>query len=136
MADDLRTEAIEFGRYLVERDLSEELIDRYCRANQELFAHEAPDPTVTYAREHPWAIGMLDAAAGLAAMRGGEPSLLRKKLLVMTAIVETTPEYVARTEPRSASLPELAVRLGMAGARTAFHAAAGLALYALVRRRG
>lgn len=134
--DDLRAEAIAFGRYLVDHTPGDELVDRYCRANAELFAHEAPDPAVAYARVHPWAISLLDAAAGLAAMRGGEPSLLRKKLLVMTAIVETTPEYVARTEPRSASLPALAVKLGLAGARTAFNAAVGLALYTLVKRRG
>ncbi|HTL32489.1 MAG TPA: hypothetical protein VL326_05170 [Kofleriaceae bacterium] len=135
-ADDLRTEALVFGRYLVGRDLNEALIERYCRANEELFAHEAPDAAVEYARRHPWAIPMLDAAEGVAGMRGGEPALLRKKLLVMTAIVETTPEYVAQTEPRSASLPALAVKLGVAGARTALHAAAGLALLAMVKRRG
>ena len=136
MPDDLRTEAMVFGRYLVDRDLSEELIERYCRANEELFAHEYPDSAVDYARKHPWSIAMLDAATGLAALRGGEPSLLRKKLLVMTAIVETTPDYVKWTEPRAAALPELVVRLGVAGARTALNAAAGLALLAVVKRRG
>jgi hypothetical protein len=136
MTDDLRTEAIAFGKYLVDREPGEELVERYRQANEQLFAHEAADPAVAYARAHPWAIPMLDAAEGLAGMRGGEPSLLRKKLLVMTAIVETTPEYVARTEPVSASLPALALRLGMAGARTAFHAATGLALLAMVKRRG
>jgi hypothetical protein len=133
--DDLRAEAIAFGRYLVDREPTAELVERYCQANAELFAHEPPDPAATYAREHPWAIAMLDAAAGLAGMRGA-PSLLRKKLLVMTAILETTPEYVDRTEPTSASLPELALRLGLAGARTALNAAAGLALLAMVKRRG
>ena len=135
MTDDLRTEAIAFGKYLVGRELGEELIERYRQANEQLFAHEAADPVVVYAREHPWAIPMLDAAAGLASVRGGQRLLLRKKLLVMTAILETTPEYVTRTEQRAAGLPELALRLGVATARSAFQAAAGLALYAIVKRR-
>ena len=133
---DLRTEAIVFGRYLVDCEIGEDLIDRYCRANEELFAHEVPDSAVDYARAHPWAIAMLDAAEGIAALRGGEPSLLRKKLLVMTAIVETTPAYVKWTEPRAAALPELIVRLGVAGAKTAINVAAGLALLAVVKRHG
>jgi hypothetical protein len=136
MTDDLRTEALAFGRYLVDREPGEELVERYRQANEQLFAHDAPDPIVAYAREHPWAIPLLDAAAGLASVRGGERLPLRKKLLVMTAILETTPEYVTRTEQRAAKLPELALRLGVATARTAFQAAAGLALYAIVKRRG
>ena len=134
MGDPLRTEAIVFGKYLVDRVPAEALIDRYCRANEELFAAAADDPAdpdVAFAREHPWAIAMLDAAAGL---RGGE-SLLRKKLLVMTAIVETTPEYVERTEPRAVGLTRLAWKLGVSGARTAFHTVTGLALTAALRRR-
>jgi hypothetical protein len=133
--DELRTEARVFGRYLVDREPAEELIERYCRANELLFAPDASDAdnsVVDFARRHPWAIAMLDAAAGLTA----HDSLLRKKLLVMTAILETTPELVDKTEQRAVGLPELALRIGAAGARTAFNAAAGLALSAVVRRRG
>lgn len=132
--DDLRTEAIVFGRYLVDRAPSEELIERYRRANEELFAGQGGEDAAVleFARRHTWAVPMLDAAAGL---RGGAP-LLRKKLLVMTAILETTPEYVERTEARAVGLARLALRLGVSGARTAFHAATGLALIAALRRRG
>lgn len=133
--DELRTEAIAFGRYLVDREPAEELIERYCHANQVLFAGQGSDAdraVLEFARRHAWAIPMLDAAAGLTA----HDSLLRKKLLVMTAIVETTPDHVDRTEQHATSLPELALRLGVAGARTAFHVATGLALSAVLRRRG
>lgn len=128
---DLRSEAILFSRYLVGREPDEALVDRYCRASEALFAGRAGDATLDFARRHPWSIPMLDAADGI---RGGD-SLLRKKLLVMTAILETTPTLVDRTEQRAASLPRLAVRLGAAGARTAFHVATGLALRAMLRRR-
>lgn len=134
MGDDLRTEAILFGTYLVDRAPSEELIERYCRANRELFADEASDDhaVLAFARQHPWSVPMLDAAAGLT----GQAPLLRKKLLVMTAILETTPAYVEQTEQRSVGLARLAWRLGAAGAKTAVHAATGLALIAALRRRG
>lgn len=133
--DDLRAEAIAFGRYLIGHAPADDLIERYCRANEKLLAREPKDPAVRYAREHPWTIPMLDAATGLVTLRGGY-SLLRKKLLVMMAILETTPEHVARTEPKTVGVTELVVRLGVAGARTAVNAAAGLALLAMVKRRG
>jgi hypothetical protein len=125
----LRTEAIVFGRYLVDREPSEALIERYCRGNEMLLDGE--DPIVRFAREHPWAVGMLDASAGLF----DSGSLLRKKLLLMTAIVETTPELATRTEPVDAGLPRLALRLGLAGVRAAAHVVTGLALTAVVKRR-
>jgi hypothetical protein len=84
-----------------------------------------------YALRHPWSIPMLDAGTALA--RGG--SLFRKKLLVMMAILETTPEFVDRTEPRSLGLGRLAWRLGTSGLRTAFHLVAGLALSAALTGR-
>ena len=131
MSDELRSEAQLFGRYLIGRDLSAELIERYVRANE---AHglASSDDTLEFARRHPWSIAMLDASGGLV----GGSSLLRKKLLVMTALVETTPELVDRVEPRSVSLPRLAVHLGVAGARTAVSVVSGLALRLLLRRRG
>src|SRR5687767_14205873 len=104
--DELRAEAILFGRYLVGRAPDEELVERYCRANEKLFARELRDPAAVYAREHPWAIPMLDAATGLVALRG-HPSLLRKKLLVMVAILETTPQHVERTEAKTVGMTEL-----------------------------
>lgn len=129
---DLRAEARVFGRYLVGKLPSETLVERYRDANQALPAVQGDDPLVAYARSHPWAIPMLDAATGLTAAT----SLLRKKLLVMTAIIETTPEHVEKTEPRALRLPMLTARLGLAGVKTAVEAALGLALMAVVKRRG
>lgn len=74
---------------------------------------------------------MLDAATAVS--RGG--SLFRKKLLVMMAILETTPELADRTEPRSPGLGRLVWRLGTSGARAAFQLAAGLALTAVLTGR-
>ncbi len=131
---ELRSEAVVFGRYLVDREPSEALIDRYARANERLFGAPGHDDRVVleFAVKHPWSLPMLDAAAGLTAAG----SLLRKKLLVMTAIVETTPELVDRTNQQAVGLPRLAVRVGLAGARATLHVVTGLALTAVLRRRG
>ncbi|HLL23485.1 MAG TPA: hypothetical protein VK427_15215 [Kofleriaceae bacterium] len=131
MSDALRIEAVIFGRYLTGQDPAPALVERYCQASHTLFAAAPDEPALAFARQHPWAIPMLDAAAGI---RGAD-SLLRKKLLVMTAIVETTPALIDKTEQRAVGLPALALRIGIAGARTAFHVATGLALDAFVRRR-
>lgn len=133
MTDVLRQEAILFGRYLVDREPSRELIDRYVEANQLLFSEDPgfERELLDFARRHPWAIGMLDASAGIL----GGNSVLRKKLLLMTAILETTPEYVEQTAPRAVGLPGLVFHVGTASARAAFNMASGLALRLLLRRR-
>src|SRR5688500_17825741 len=100
--DDLRTEAIVFGRYLVDETPSEELVERYRRANDELLAEPpsaADQSVIEFARANPWSIAMLDAGTALS----GVAPVFRKKLLVMMAIVETTPAFAAKTEPRSTS---------------------------------
>jgi hypothetical protein len=130
LTDELRHEARLFGRYLVDREPSTELVERYVRANEVLGLGVDGD-LLEFARAHPWSIGMLDAAAGVL----GGSSLLRKKLLVMTAIVETTPELVDRTEPRAVGLPRLALRVGVAGARTVAHVVSGIALQLYLSRR-
>jgi len=133
LTDELRQEAILFGRYLVDREPSADLIERYVEANQLLFANDAgfERELLDFARRHPWSIGMLDASAGIL----GGNSVLRKKLLLMTAILETTPEYVEQTQPRAASLPSLVFHVGTASARAAFNMASGLALRLVLRRR-
>jgi len=120
---ELRTEAIAFSRYLVGSEPSEELIARYCEANRELFAGEEDRGVVEFARRHPWSIPLLDARFAL-----GGTSLLRKKLLVMMAILETTPRFVAQTEQQPLPLPRLALRLVSAGASVAVHVVGGFAL--------
>lgn len=129
--DELRTEAIAFGRYLVDATPSEELVERYRRANDVLL-DEAPAPgdqrVIEYARAHPWSIRMLDAGTALS----GRAPVFRKKLLIMMAIVETTPEFAERTQPRSEPLPTMVAKLGLAGAKMVTSAALGLALSTVI----
>ena len=131
----LRDEAVRFGRYLVGAAPSEELAERYERAHAHVLREpptRADEAVLAFVRAHPWSLPLLDA--GTALVRGAP--LLRRKLLVMMAILEATPEHAERTLPVDAvPLPRLALRLGRAGAAAAWKLGAGAALAAAVTRR-
>jgi hypothetical protein len=136
----LREEAVRFGRYLIGAPPSAELVDRYARAHAHVGGlRESPTPgdeaVLAFLRAHPWSLPLLDGGTALV---GGAP-LLRRKLLVMTAILETTPEHAEATLPaEGVSLPRLALRLGRAGVTAAVKLGAGAVLAAAVtwRARG
>lgn len=130
----LRDEAARFARYLLGAAPSEELVERYERAHAHVL-REPPTPgdlaVLAFVRAHPWSLPLLDA--GTALVRGAP--LLRRKLLVMMAILEATPEHAERTLPvGGAGLPRLVLRLGRAGATAALKLGAGAALAAAVTR--
>ncbi len=132
----LRDEAARFGRYLLGVRPSDALAERYARAHAHVL-HEPPtaadEAVLAFVRAHPWSLPWLDA--GTALVRSAP--LLRKKLIVMMAIVEATPEHADRTLPASGvGLPRLVLRLGRAGAAAAVKLAVGAALAAAVTRRG
>lgn len=123
---ELRAEAIQFSRYLIGAEPTEELIARYCAACAILLT--APPPAsdrkiLAFARAHPWSIALFDASTG-----ASPGSLFRKKLLVMMALLETTPRFVEQTSPVTVGWGKLIVRVGKAGAVMAGSLAAGLAL--------
>lgn len=91
-ADLQAREARLFGRYLLDRNPPDDLVERYVAATTELF----PDvPTgddaamLQFVDRHPAALAFVDAACGL--LRPA--SLLRKKLLLMAAILEASVHY-------------------------------------------
>lgn len=132
---DLRREAGWFARYLIDAEISTALVDRYVRANARAL-HDAPtaadEAVLAFVHEHPWSVGWLDA--GTAFMP--KAPLLRRKLVVMLAIVEATPDHLGRTAPvEDAGIPTLVWQLGRAGAKAAIKLVAGAALAAWVTRR-
>lgn len=81
-------EAHVLARYLVGGRLSMDLARRYAAACRKLGLNRH-DPVADAALRSPWMLGPLDAATALAQRDG----VLRGKLIVMTAILETTTVY-------------------------------------------
>ncbi|HUI08001.1 MAG TPA: NAD-dependent epimerase/dehydratase family protein [Verrucomicrobiae bacterium] len=126
----LGREARLFGRYLLGVGPSDELAARYAAANRALLAGELVGPEVAYALRHPSALPFLDAACALL----NPASLLRKKILIMTAVLEASPahtDFFLKPPPAP-----VAMLLGLAwqGIRAAAKVALGLPLYLVARR--
>jgi hypothetical protein len=124
----LKAEARLFARYLLGRTPPQELLDRYVEASHVLF-DAPPDPADAalrrFVRRHPWSTGFLDAAAALLRPAGQ----FRGRLLVMVAILETSPLYAEEFLPRPSSAALLPLRLAAAGTRAVARALVGLLLY-------
>ncbi|MEN8182141.1 MAG: hypothetical protein ABFS46_06355 [Myxococcota bacterium] len=131
--DLLVREARSFASHLVARAPSDELCLRYADANRVLIpTWESARETsiVGFARRHPWSVSYLDAASGLVASRG----LLRSKLLILAAVLETSPEYADEFLPRTSSLLPLVTGLVGRGILGVLRAAVGLLLVPIAAR--
>lgn len=126
-------EADLLARYLVGCPVPPELAARYRAANRAIWdgapaRREAA--LVAFVRRHPWSLPYLDAASALV-QPGGR---LRGKVLVMAAVLETSPaladEFLPRDVPRGRAL----IQLAAAGLAAATRAAGGLLLYPLAVR--
>src|SRR5262245_19625526 len=88
----LRKEAIAIAKYLTEREPEEFVIDRYISGGNAKFGiiTETKDQKLQlFIVEHPSTLPCIDAACAVLF-----PKLqLRNKILLMVAILETTPEY-------------------------------------------
>ena len=88
----LRAEAMQFSRYLLGRPPEAAMVERYVEANRTLFGEDTPQEDralLGFCQRHPSCIGLLDGAAGWL-----QPdALLRKKILVMGAILEASPRF-------------------------------------------
>jgi hypothetical protein len=129
----LEFEAELLGRYLVGCPPPPKLVARYGEAERAIWKAPAPAAEaslVAFVRRHPWSIGFLDAAAALLQPSGR----LRGKVLVMSAVLETSPtfadEFLPRTKPRGS----LVLHVAAAGAVAAAQAVLGLALYPIAVR--
>ena len=114
-------------RYLLDQAPPAGLTERYAAACARLF----PDPPSGFEATQlatvlkwPWTLPLLDAAAGV--WRPG--SLLRRKLLVALAILETTPELTARFVARDPGPPRVLWLLAVTGISAGLKASAGTAL--------
>jgi hypothetical protein len=129
----MEEEARVFARYLVRTAPPAGAVERYADAVARLFPE--PDAArdralLAFVRRHPWSVGCLDAATALVA----RDSRLRQRLLVMAAVLETTPEGAEEFLPRDAGRAAMALRLPAIGLAALGRALIGLALLPLATR--
>lgn len=129
----LEAEARIFGRYLVGRTPTPDIVARYCDASRTLWPGE-PDPgdaeRLAFVKRHPWSVGPLDAAAALLDPSGQ----LRGKVLVTAAILETTTAHADDFLPGSVSVRALLWRLAVSGTLAVALAVLGALLWPLAGR--
>jgi hypothetical protein len=132
-ASALEAEARLFARYLVGSPPPPELVARYRDASRVLWP-TGPGPhdaaRLAFVRRHPWSVGPLDAAAALLDP-GGQ---LRGRILVASAILETTTVHADDFLPRTLPVPALLWRLIACGTVAVAQAVAGVALWPLTGR--
>lgn len=127
----LAHEARVLTRYLLDRDCPPELVERYVKGS---VARHIPDPEprdrriAQFAVRHPRTLPLLDAAA---AITGAAP-LLRAKLQLMSAVVETSTHFASEFFPRPVSRPAALLRLVGYGMSTAVKALVGIPLLYLL----
>ena len=124
------------GRYILGAPPSEAAVLRYAEKTLRLFAGDTTDfALLRYVARHPWTLPCLDAAAGLVEKDGA----LRRRLLVMLAILEATPEHAESFLPPEAGTPGPLVsslRLAGWGAVCALQLAGGLILLPVAKVSG
>jgi hypothetical protein len=130
----LQAEARSIARYLVGAEPPESVIQRYVQANELLL--EGASATsgaaeMRFWRRHPASLPLLDA--GLAWRH--PDSILRTKVYVMAALLETTPELADFFLARPAAIPRLLLTLGCRGAVAAMRCTLGAVLVGWVRWR-
>lgn len=126
-------EAAAMSRYLVGTLAAVELLDRYAQADGLLFA-APPEPRdarlLAFVRAHPRTIGPLDAASAL--LR--RDSRLRKKVLVMAAILETSPRFAEHFLARESGRLSLLAGLLLGSALAVLRVGLGLLLLPVAER--
>ena len=132
-AGELELEAQLITRYLFDEEAPAVLVHRYRDAHAFVLlesASPADRALLAFARRRPWSWRYLDAAMGL--LR--PTSLLRRKVLLMTAILEVSPAFARRFEPSGLGPWRLVVAACANGLASAFHIGIGaLVLLAVLR---
>lgn len=126
---DPREEAQILSRYLIGRAATPQQAERYAKGCYKWFLkdeHRRPERRVVdFALEHRWSLGLLEAACALL----GRDRLLRKKLLLMAAILEADTTHIDKFLPDRSGSRMILVRVVLAGARGTFKVLFGIPIY-------
>ena len=128
----LRQEASIYARYLSGGPAPPEIIERHVDACRKLLLDRPAreeQGLLAFARRHPWSLPALDAACSVIRPE----AMLRKRLFVMLALLETSPAhaplFIATPRRRLAA----AGRLVLHGVSASLKVVLGLALYPVAR---
>ena len=129
----LREEAALFSRYLAGGGTgSREVVERYIDACRKLRLDHAAGQDLgllVFVSRHPSSLPLLDAACGIV----HPEALLRKKLFLMLALLETTPAHATLFIAQPRPFLRAVGRLALYGASASLKILAGLMLYPLAR---
>jgi hypothetical protein len=132
-SDSLKQEGEQIARYLTGVLPPPDVLERYVEAHALLF-RDAVSPTerasILFVRHHAWALPYMDA--GLAVLR--PHSRLRNKILLMFALLETTPDFIDLFFAESLSRTGALFRMIKTAAKAVLHVILGVALYPFMVR--
>ncbi len=135
ISGDLRKEGLIVSRYLTKSDPPEELVALYCTANQVLFlSTHNKDPDRYHLHlilQYPFLLPFIDAFSSIFRPRG----LIRKKILVMLSILETSPEFSELFRPLAFSRFRFIFTLMIMALSTVAKSLIGLCLMLLLPRK-
>jgi hypothetical protein len=130
---DLDGECALISRYLIGREPAQELKDRYRAAHRILLgdnAAESDQPEMRFLRRHPWALPYLDAGAAIL----HKESILRKKTILMAAILEATLIHADFFLKPPDPVFKLLCSLFWQGVRAVAKTAVGIPIFLVARR--
>jgi len=127
---DLTHQANLFSRYLIKRDATPLAIEQYARAINTARVTDATDQKLLkFVERHVWSIGLVDA--GLVFIKPA--SEVRRRLYVLSALLEASPEYHADFLATKRS-PLYLLVIVYYGIRSALKAIVGIILVKVVCR--
>lgn len=133
MTSPLDDEARILSRYLIGRETDSRAAARYAAGCSRIFASQedpAEAAVVGFALRHPRTLPLLDAASGLLAPQ----SLLRRKLLLMLAVLEAAPEQASLFQARRRARAAVVMAVAGRGLWAVLKAVAGAMLLPIARR--
>jgi len=123
-------EAVRIARYLIGREPAAELVERYVAACARVFPAGKPSAEERYLVRSPKALPWLDAGATV--LR--PDSILRRKVLLMAAILEASPHHVDFFLRSPGSRVAAFTELGLQGLRAVVAFVVGVPLFWWVTR--
>jgi hypothetical protein len=132
--DEIARESRIITEYLLDQAPRQELIDRYVEGNTALLNEKFPRSdraVMEFVRRNPWTLPYLDAAYSI--LQPG--ALLRRKILLQLAILETTPHFTDHFMTQHLSVPRFLCHLSGYGLSAFIKMIIGFFIYPFAVKR-